>query len=130
MEFGALPGGEKCPTAIKNTRDNDAISIVLTPHVLHKVRRCRPRQQDSPPLPKIPPDAPCTYDHVGGVCIALPPPRAPTEKKLLFFALSRACQYRTVTATSRRGSSVRFDGDIRYVIIDVSLLRRRVTLSG
>ena len=52
------------------------------------------------------------------------------RKKLIFFASSCACQDRTVTATSRRGSSARFDGDIGYVIIDVSLLRRRVASSG
>jgi len=52
------------------------------------------------------------------------------RKNLLFFASSRACRYPTVTAPSRRGSSTRFDGDIGYVIIDVSLLRHRVASSG
>ena len=42
-----------------------------------------------PPLPKTPPDTPCTYDRVGGVCIALPRPRAPT-KKIYYFSHRRA----------------------------------------
>ncbi len=37
----------------------------LTRRVLHKARRCCPRQQDSPPRPKTPPDMPCAYDHFG-----------------------------------------------------------------
>ena len=52
------------------------------------------------------------------------------QKNLLFFASLRARQYPTVTATSRRGSSARFNVDVGYVIIDVSLLRRRVATRG
>jgi hypothetical protein len=44
------------------------------------------------------------------------------QKNLLFFALSCARQYPTVTATSHRGSSMRFDSDIGHVIIDTSLV--------
>ena len=47
---------------------------------------------------------------------------------LLFFASSRVRQYPTVTATSRRGSRARFDGDIGQVIIDVSLVLLRHSL--
>jgi hypothetical protein len=39
-------------------------------------------------------------------------------------------QYPTVPATSRSGISACFDGDIRYVLIDVSLFRRGVATSG
>jgi len=56
----------------------------LTRRVLHKARRCCPHQQDSPPLPKTPPDTPCAYDHFGGVCFALPPLRAPTKNSTIF----------------------------------------------
>ena len=85
---------------------------------LHKERRCHPSQQDSPPLPTTPPDTPCAYACVGRVCIVL--------ANLLFFTSLRARQYPTVTATSRRGSSARFDGDIGHIIIDASLVCRRV----
>ena len=98
---------------------------MVTRHVLHKERCCHPCQQDSPPLPKTPPDAPCTYYCVGGVPIALPPPRAPTKKIDDFRIVVLRC-HPTVTAPSHRGSSARFDENIRNVIIDVSLLRRRV----
>ena len=95
---------------------------------------CPPQGTALSPAPtrlpsKTPPDTLCTYDCVGG-CVSRFRLRALPPKKLLFFASSRACQYGTVTATSRRGSSARFDGDIGYVIIDVSLLRHRITLSG
>jgi hypothetical protein len=63
------------------------------------------------------------------VCIALPPLRAPTKNSTIF-ASSRAGQYRTVTATSRRLSSARFNGDIGYVVTDVYLLRRCVATRG
>ena len=82
-----------------------------------------------PPFPRPLPTRPVPTSASAG-CIALPPPRAPSEKKLLFFASSRACQYVTVTATSRRGSSARFDGDIKYVIIDASLVLRCVAEGG
>ncbi len=52
------------------------------------------------------------------------------QKNLLFFALSRARQYPTVTATSCRGSSARFDGDIGHIIIDASLVCRCVAMCG
>ncbi len=52
------------------------------------------------------------------------------KKNLLFFASSRARQYTTVTATSRCGSSARFDGDIGHVIIDASLVHRRIAMCG
>ncbi len=52
------------------------------------------------------------------------------RKNLLFFASLRARQYPTVTATFRRGSSARFDGDIGHVIIDASLVRRHIATRG
>ena len=52
------------------------------------------------------------------------------EKNLLFFASLCARQYPTVTATSHRGSSARFDGAIGHVIIDASLVPRRVATRG
>ena len=50
-------------------------------------------------------------------------------RKRIFFASSCARCYPTVTATSHRGISARFDRDIKYVIIDASLVRRRVATS-
>ena len=35
-----------------------------------------------------------------------------------------------MTATSHRGSSARFNGDIGHVIIDASLVRHRVAMRG
>ncbi len=52
------------------------------------------------------------------------------QKNLLFFASSRAGQYRTVTATSRRLSSARFDDEVGYVVTDAYLLCRRVATRG
>jgi len=52
------------------------------------------------------------------------------QKNLLFFASTCACQYPTLTATSRRGSSACFDGDIGQVIIDASLIRRCIATRG
>jgi hypothetical protein len=52
------------------------------------------------------------------------------HKKEQFDVTSLRRQYPTVPATSRRGISARFDGDIRYVLIDVSLFRRHVATSG
>jgi hypothetical protein len=50
-------------------------------------------------------------------------------RKRIFFASSCARCYPTVTATSHRGISARFDRDIKYVIIDASLVRRPVATS-
>ena len=44
------------------------------------------------------------------------------QKNRGFFASSCVRQYSTITAPSRQGSSARFDRDIKYVIIDMSLL--------
>ena len=97
--------------------------------VLHKARRCCPRQQDSPPRPKTPPDTPCAYDHFGGVCLRFRLCTLP-QKNLLFFASLRTGQYQTVTANSRRLSSAPFDGDVGYVVTDAYLLCRRVATRG
>ena len=51
-------------------------------------------------------------------------------QKRIFFASSSARCYPTVTATTHRGISARFDRDIKYVIIDASLVRRRVATRG
>ena len=82
-----------------------------------------------PPFPRPLPTCPVpTRASVGCVsCLRLRPfPR----KNLLFFASLRVSQYPTVTATSRRVSSARFDGDIEHFIIDVSLFRRGVARKG
>jgi hypothetical protein len=52
------------------------------------------------------------------------------HKKEQFDVMSSRRQYPTVPATSHCGISAHFDGDIRYVLIDVSLFRRRVATSG
>jgi len=44
--------------------------------------------------------------------------------------MSSRCQYPTVPSTSCRGIDARFDGDTGYVVIDMSLLRRRVATRG
>jgi hypothetical protein len=51
-------------------------------------------------------------------------------QKEQFDVMSSRRQYPTVPATSRCGISAHFDGDIRYVLIDVSLFRRRFATSG
>jgi hypothetical protein len=51
------------------------------------------------------------------------------EKEQFDVTLSRR-QYPTVPATSRRGISARFDGDIRYGLIDVSLFRICIATLG
>ena len=84
-----------------------------------------------PPLPTTPPDTPCAYNRVSGVYFALPPPRTST-KNIYYFSIFRIamCAPLPNRATSRCGSSGRFDGDIRNIIIDVSLLCRRVATHG
>ena len=52
------------------------------------------------------------------------------HEKEQFDVMSSRHQYPTVPATSLCGISARFDWDIRYVLIDVSLFRRRVATSG
>ena len=82
-----------------------------------------------PPFPRPLPTRPVPTRASAGCesCLRLRPfPR----KNLLFFASLRASQYPTVTATSRRASSARFNGDIEHIIIDVSLFCRRVARKG
>ena len=52
------------------------------------------------------------------------------HEKEQFDVTSSRRQYPTVPATSRRGISARFNGDITYVLIDVPLFRRRVATLG
>ena len=52
------------------------------------------------------------------------------QQKEQFDVTSSRRQYPTVPATSCRGIDARFNGDIGYVVIDVSLLRRRVATRG
>jgi hypothetical protein len=66
---------------------------------------------------------------VGGVGAASERARDKHEKEQ-FDVTSSRCQYPTVPATSRHGISARFNGDIRYVLIDVSLFRRCIATSG
>ena len=92
-----------------------AATMQLTP--------CVPvRPNKTPPPFARPLPTPCTYDCVGGVYHRASASVRSDQKSLLFFASSCARQYQTVTATSHCGSSARFDRDIGYVIIDVSLL--------
>ncbi len=96
------------------------------PRPLPKEQRCHPQQQDSPPLLTTPPDTPCAYACVGGVCIVLAPPPAPTKKSTPIFCIVAHAIPNCGAATSRRTRTYRFDGDIGHIIIDVSLVRRRV----
>jgi len=52
------------------------------------------------------------------------------QQKEQFDVTSLRRQYPTVPATSCHGIDARFDGDIGYVVIVVSLLRRRVATRG
>ena len=52
------------------------------------------------------------------------------RNNILFFASSCARCYPTVTAPSHHTTSYPFDRDIKYVIVDASLLRCRVATSG
>jgi hypothetical protein len=52
------------------------------------------------------------------------------HEKEQFDVTSSHRKYPTIPATSRHGISAHFDGDIRYVLIDVSLFRRHVATSG
>ena len=60
------------------------------------------------------------------------PPKTPHVSRSIFYRVwvSSRRQYPIVPATSRPGISTCFNGDIRYVLIDVSLFRRRVATSG
>ena len=97
------------------------------PRPLPKEQCCHPRQQDSRPLPTTPPDTPCAYACVGAVCIVLAPPRAPPKKSTPIFCIVARAIPNGGAATSRRTRTYRFDGDIGHIIIDVSLIRRRVS---
>jgi hypothetical protein len=123
----ALPRCENGPPSHQKTCDNDEISITLTRCFLHKARRCPQRQQDSLPLTKTPPDTPCAYACVGAVCIVLVPPRAPPKKSTPIFRIVARTIPNCGAATSHRTRTYRFNGDIGHIIIDVSLIRRRVS---
>jgi hypothetical protein len=56
----------------------------------------------------------------------LAPPRAPTKKSTPIFRIVARAIPNCGAATSRRTRTYRFDGDIGHIIIDVSLIRRRV----
>jgi len=73
---------------------------------------------------------PSTFSRAVGVRSAAIRARARNYEKEQFDDTSSRRQYPTVPAPSCRGSSARFNGGIGYVIIDVSLLRRRVASRG
>ncbi len=54
----------------------------------------------------------------------------PPKKWRIFRTIVRVRHYPTISATSHRGSSARYDGDTGYVIIDVFLLRHSVATRG
>ena len=56
----------------------------------------------------------------------LAPPRALTKKSTPIFRIVARAIPNCGAATSRRTRTYRFDGDIGHIIIDVSLIRRRV----
>ena len=53
------PRGKKHATINENSRRT--ISVIVTKRVLGKEEHRHPRQQDSRPLPKTPPDTPCIF---------------------------------------------------------------------
>ena len=79
-----------------------------------------------PPLPKTPPDTPYAYPCVGAVRIVLAPPRASPKKSTPIFCIIARAVPNCGAATSRTRTYC-FDGDIGHIIIDVSLVRRRVS---
>ena len=127
----APPGCKNCPTATKNTVNCTTPWCNFhrdTSRPLPKERRCHPRQQDSPPLPTTPPDTPCAYACVGAVCIVLAPPRTPPKKTTPIFCIVAHAIPNCGAATSHRTRTYCFNGDIGHIIIDVSLVRRRVSM--
>jgi hypothetical protein len=74
--------------------------------------------KDAHPPPKTPHVTPSTFYHVGGGVTELPSERV-DNKKELFNDTPCARHYPTKAATSCCGSSPRFYGDIRNVIIEV-----------
>ena len=82
-----------------------------------------------PPVPRPLPTRPVPTRALAG-CVSCLRLCALPQENLLFFASLRAHQYPNVTATSRRGSSARFNGDIGHVIINESLVRRCVATRG
>jgi hypothetical protein len=56
-----LPGVKNTPQSTKIAGDDGTISVIVTKRVLGKEERLHPRQQDSRPLPKTPPDIPCIF---------------------------------------------------------------------
>ena len=52
------------------------------------------------------------------------------QQKKQFDVMSLRRQYPTIPATSCGGIDARFDGDIGYIVIDVSLLCHRVAMHG
>jgi hypothetical protein len=57
----------------------------------------------------------------------LAPPRAPPKKSTPIFCIVARAIPNCGAATSRRTRTYRFDGDIGHIIIDVSLVRQRVS---
>ena len=82
-----------------------------------------------PPFPRPLPTRPApTIVSVGGIsCFRL---RALPPKEYMIFRIGVRAPLPTVTATPRSGSSACFGGDIRHVIIAVSLLCRHVATRG
>jgi hypothetical protein len=88
------------------------------------------QSKDAHPPPKTPHVSPSIFYRAWG---GFEPPqsaRAGQTRKRTFDVTSSRRKYPTIPATSRCGISARFNGDIRYVLIDVSLFRRRVATSG
>jgi len=49
------------PQSTKIASHDGTISVIITKRILGKEECRHPRQQDSRPLPKTPPDTPCTF---------------------------------------------------------------------
>jgi hypothetical protein len=115
----------------QKTRDDDDTSISLAiSSVSLRQGKVTLQSKDAHPPPKTPHVSPYIfYCAWGGVRADSERARDKHEKEQFDVTSSRR-QYPTVPATSRHGISARFDGDIRYVLIDVSLFRRRVATSG
>ena len=109
--------------------DDTSVSLAVSRVSLRQGKVNSPTKEAHPP-PKTPHVTPSTFSRAVGVRSAAIRARASNYEKEQFDDTSSRRQYPTEPATSRHGSSARFNVDVGYVIIDVSLLRRRVATRG
>jgi hypothetical protein len=116
----------------QNTHDDDDTSISLAiSSVSLRQGKVTSQSKDAHPPPKTPHVIPSILSIARGGGLSRLRARARDKHEIeQFDVTSSRRQYPTVPATSRRGICARFDGDIRYVLIDVFLFCHRVATSG